>query len=576
MIRRAEHHLCSSLARKELDIMNNNKPNGKNRKPQKRRPARNSNREGKPTEVERDVDRSYAMSSLNDISWYTRNPLLTEAAGRIPYPYKPGMTIPLDPSKQLGSTANPKYTVPAVMVLDWVPTVGKAAVSTDPINLVAREIYAKIRKAYSGELAVDPNDLIMYLMALDSVFIFLGWWKRVYRLISLYSSENMAMPHAFLNALNFQDDQIKELQQKKTQLWQAINELIYMSHQLTCPAIMDVFNRHYWMSDNIYTDANSVKAQMFMFNAHEVYQYVPDPEYGSELVLTPLSHRNANGDPQTVEHMFEDGLALIQALTSQEDSFIINGYLQRAYEGVPLFQVQPLLQDEYIVPVYVPEVLMQIENSQALPLEVYTRGTALFLENTVRQEPSTGDVLCAPSVRSSTGSYSVYEYMNVSILSSRSDMPSVAENVLMTRLKCKCTEEEDWTDPGSGTTEKVHPIICGTEIPIAWYVMVRDQTASYSSYIPVHVPKYMSVDFAARDDDMSIIEQREIFGSYIVSSFDWHPISWIFYDGGKTTQDFGSFTPLGDIHNTTILTEEELRNLHKVCIYSEFNAFSQP
>lgn len=511
----------------------------------------------------------YAMSSLNDLSWYTRNPLLSEASARLPYPYKPGMSMNFGLDN--GTDVNSKFIIPAVMVMDWVPSIGQALKSTDPANLVAREIYAKIRKAYSGTLEADPNDLLIYLMALDSVFIYLGWWKRVYRLVSMYSSQNMAMPNTFLAALGFTDDNIEELRAGKTKLWQYINELVYMSRQLTTPAVMDIFNRHYWMSDNVYTDAASLKAQMYMFNAVSIFMFSKDSEGKGQLTLTPvLGGTGSSTGDGIVESMFMEGQALIQALTNEEDSYIINGYLQRAYEGAPLFQVQELQQDEYIIPVFVPEVLTQIENSSTLPFKGYTsRGSAIPLVNTITQNPANGDVISDPHLtKNSLFDGIVPEFI---MLSSRMDMPDVAGNIIMSRLKCyvKSLMRSDNT----------YAIACGTEIPIAWWLCLENQSSSATQkHLMVHVPPFVHYSPTSTSAD-SIAEAREWYGAFVVSNFDWHPISFLHIDGsataGSVISNFGRLAPIGDIHNPTMITYQTLENIHRVCVYSEFNAFAQ-
>lgn len=336
----------------------------------------NTARSGR-TDEER-PDRAY-RGGENDISWYTRYPNLVVASASLPYPYRPGMDVEIATTRSLGGGSwvnKVTQTIPGVMALEWIPSAGKSENAMDPASLLGMEIYAKVRQSYSGTLRADAPDYVIYVMALDSVFSYIAWLKRLYRVLNAWTPENYAMPAALLHGMGLQDDDIAALRANRMQLWEYINMLVLESRKFTCPGTLDIINRHYWMSDNVYVDDPSLNSQMYMFNLAGAYEYSlatygdqTTPTGGLTLKLMPWVRSSTSANPNgvgptlSVELLYEYGHSMLTALAEWDDSYTINGYLKRAYEGTPLFAVEELPINAVLDPVYSTEVLTQIENS---------------------------------------------------------------------------------------------------------------------------------------------------------------------------------------------------------------------
>lgn len=538
------------------------------------------------------------MSGLNDISWYTRNPLLLQAAGMIPYPYKPGMGLPLSVGAPGATIQTQKDNIPGVMALYWAPYLGRTGsgvnttgLADDPVNIVAREIFSRVRQAFSGTLEADPADFMMYLGALDSFFCYIGWLKRVYRAVSLYTPENYVMPDVFLRAMGFSEVAIQALRTNKVLLWNYINELVYLSRKLKCPAVMDVFNRHYWMSDNVYLDAPSPKAQMFIFNLAAVYQFQVDDTTGGWLKMTPLPALKGSN---IVQDLASFGRTMYNLIANHESNLIISGYLMRAYEGVPSFEVQLLSQDEIIQPLYVEEVLTQIENSNTIPIAVQQPGAVNFTgDNTpawlavdkdlfidVKQTPSTGLISVGASFNWTTAvsglpnTYSNNMVLMSPVLTSRSDAPTVADNVIMTRLKAQVVV----ADPTASLSPMEGFFVAATEVPLLW-TLTYGQSAASVITAPVIQTFKVTFPTGTTKGDVALRNASQVMMQVAprVAQFDWHPLMFMV---PSVPGDITGFTanypiPFGDLHNTTTCSREDLANLHRVCVLSEFNAFGQ-
>lgn len=262
----------------------------------------------------------------NAFVWYNKNPLLLESAARIPFATPNGGTLKFDDYVSLIGSASGSGTVTGaiqgVMALDFSPTVGYSNDESSPATIAARELYAKVRKAYSGTISVDSPDLIMYLLSLDGIFSYIAKLKRIYRTLNVYSGVNRYTPNGLLTAeLSLGGNAATEaflngLRANKTRLWGGINSLIANASKFTCPAVMDIFNRHYWMNDNYFLDRRSRKAQIYMFRQMVFWKFGLDSESRGQVTLEQLTIDTAKDG---VDQLLAFGDKLLAALNDDED-----------------------------------------------------------------------------------------------------------------------------------------------------------------------------------------------------------------------------------------------------------------
>lgn len=537
------------------------------------------NREGRPygandrkgCDERPDGRDGYKGGSLNDLSWYSRNPLLLQSSAMLPYPNRPGMPVSLANGVQAGSLRTGNMYIPGVLALNWVPSFGRSNYPTDPASIAGKEFYGRVRAAFSGSLDADAPDYVVYIGALDSIFTYLGWLKRVYRALTSYTPDNFMLPDGILQASGFNTTQAEQLRQNKTKLWQYINELILMSRKFKCPAVMDLFNRHYWMSDNIYADADSASSQLYMFCLQGVYKLTQLKEAATEEMVAglqmnalPTLTMKASDDP--VEVLYQFGLGLIQALDAWDDAYTISGYLQRAFQDAPTFAVAELLQSELLTASYVPEVLAQIENSRTCFMPDWPsmsdsdRATALSALQ-VTQRVSDNSVVTANALTTSgsvTGSVlTILPNMVSHFLSQRSSLPTVADNVIASRLHII-------TEP---TTQTASPytfnFTCGTELLLDYALI--EVSSMWKSLWTMH---FQSVIILDSKIGTTAFNTQNVIPVMTMSQFDWHPLCVV-----ASNQTNSPITVFGDVHNITNITKDVLSDMHRVCLYSELNSF---
>ena len=522
---------------------------------------RYNNTQKKDRDEKRDIVKD-GVTGRNDFSWYNRNPALTVAAASVPYPYRPGMQLPpiltdIDEPNRLQG-----FDIPGVMALNWIPSVGTSNSPTDPASIAAKEVFAKVRSVFSGSIEADPPDFIIYLLALDSIFSYIGSLKRIYRVLNGYSPMNYQTPDALLNAMGIPKANIPAWRADKTLLWQQINTLIGMTQKFKCPAVFDIFNRHYWMNDNVYTDDASANSQFYVFKQYSVCKYAVTgtPAVGCLQQIPATIGVNPTA-------AFNFARSLIDALASSDDAYIISGYLTRAYEGFPVFVVDELKADETFSPLYVPEVLSQIENSTTVCGAGATNDvvTKILESALITQNPSTNSIVSNP-----LGYSSNLVSTMTPLISIRAEVPSVVDTVEATRLSAYM----DYSQPAVDTN--YHPVDCGTELPLFWrYYSVNSTNTKFIEDMHI-ISQTFDVNMKYPDTIVSTTDGSWVIDSLLMSSFDWAPriILEISMSNAQGVQNGVWPMMWWDVHNVTSVSYEQMKEIHRVCLLSEFNSFN--
>lgn len=488
------------------------------------------------------------LRAMNDISWYTKYPELAAAASNIPFPYKPGMTLPV---ATLGSIKIGD-DIPGVMGIHYYPSVGFSEDVTSPVSQAAKELFKAVRASFSGSIEADAPDFIMYLMALDSIYSYIGYLQRLYKVLDMYTPTNYQLPDGLLRAMGFTQSAILGLRRDKVTLWQNINTLIRMTDKFSCPDVMDIFRRHYWMNSNVYLDAPSsstLNTQMYVFVPEGFYEFSDTSETGGRLDIVPLTVSTA-----TAATLFNYGLELIAALSNSDDAYIISGYLKRAFEGTPSFSVALQMQMEELMPVYSEEVNMQIENLRP----VYSGENFDDSTLAITQDPNTNAVISKPVLTLTTPpstTLTINPVVNV-----HKDVVSPADVIIATRLQTNYELNPDTTDTFN--------VICGTELV-------------------THVQHVSVVNDVVTATTMPFIQMWDVTGQIqgpvvrgwtnilsIWSKYDWAPFMYRFITKGSTTEPQYEMQVIGDYYNVTVMSQEQLRQINRVCVFSEFSAFN--
>lgn len=509
--------------------------------------SRNSN-------PDNDTDRSNRVPRTNDSSWYTRNPDLVKATARIPFPNRPGMALDLRGQFVNSGIDAGTYpaSIPGIMSIKWVPTVGVSDNNTSPISLAGRDIFSRVRSAFSGSINADGPDFIMHIMAMDSFYTYCAFLKRVYRILNTFTTQNLMTPDNVLAAMGFSADMIAILMGNRMELYGRICELFKMAEAMYVPDIFPVLHRHVWMSERIYTDAPTLNSQMYIFVPEGLYKFKTDSEGAGMLTYQELNIAGFT----SINAMFEYGRKLLDDYMAWDDAFIINGYLARAYESDRSFSIDPPQIGDVCELVYNETVLGQIENIKSIP----TPGTKPNI--TITQDVLTNAIISNPSftVRSTESAWHPYTEVDT-LISCRQDEPTEIDVIENTRFVTLLTPVL-----ANGNLDSYLVTNCGTEIV---------------SNIQVFYP---GLPNDTVDVNQIYIDMTNSTGAYTnaaygvlattaLSWFDWHPIlpivtAWNVKDELSLLMSY-----CGDMHNVTTIKPSDMAGINRCCLYSEFNSF---
>lgn len=135
--------------------------------------------------------------AVNDVSWYAQNPELLMDSASISYNTAVGTPLHLmeyaaGPNSPLSWTNY--YAIPGIYTMRVAPIPGYTIDNSSPINIAARNLYSFVRYVNSGHANYDPVDLMIYVLAMDSLYSFVAWLRRIYGELQLTSQYNRYLP----------------------------------------------------------------------------------------------------------------------------------------------------------------------------------------------------------------------------------------------------------------------------------------------------------------------------------------------------------------------------------------------
>lgn len=433
-------------------------------------------------------------------------------------------------------------------------------------------MYSYTVHANSRNTKYNAPDQMVLVIAAANIYACLANGIRAYGVAKQYDAMNMYMPEGLLYAMGFDADDIRK---NLSKMWFDLNNLIAQMQQIWVPVDMPLFKRWWWLNTNVYTDADSLKSQFFIFVQNGYYQYAENsdsPNGASALIMKRWKRAAYNTWDQYLSLI----QGMIDALVQSEDRGIIFGDILKAYGESNLMKLNPIDSEYKVIPTYSQEVLSQIENAT-----IY----AGCRPNQVTHDPAQDS---QPLVESWTPTADDPAITNVilpgkQILNFHHDVVSSDDIMVATRLKAAGV-----TYDGS----HFKPAIYGTEIctGMTMYnrnVMVKPfhgiVSQTYGQNVISTDGNYWQFSgLNSQDRAFNATLSCDDLGAY--NDFDWAPFIYLFdttkgsvaewWNGGKVTPgnnlNITPFRGFGDKQQWTILDGDNLRQLHTVAMYSLF------
>lgn len=290
----------------------------------------------------------------NDISWLYPNERMLVDTASIPFGYRVG-----DPMHLLSSLYNrPAYRTPGIMDLRYLPTYGPMEGHGSAINNAATAIYSWIRHVNSGSKNYDAPDLMMYLMAMDSIYTGIGYCAKILAAAMKYSWSTRYTPEHIILASGTVPN--NELFGNLCGFRDRLNRVILKATTLAVPTTFPLYARHMYMTSNVHKDEDSDKAQFYTCTPSYLYRLVTSPS--KPRYLEPVEWAGASG----VSHIFSTYLDKLEDMVSRvygdEDAGIMAGDIMKAY-GDKLYKIGYVEPDTVLEFTYDKEFLHQIHNA---------------------------------------------------------------------------------------------------------------------------------------------------------------------------------------------------------------------
>lgn len=555
--------------------------------------------------------RDYSKSRDNDPAWYAHNPQLLRDYASYPFGMPVGMPLELNHPFD-GSVSN---AVPGVAAYYFSPAVGYAADSTSPINIAARNIYSFVRHANSGHSNYDAPDLMLYIVAMDSIYMYIESLKRLLGVVLDYTPVNRYYPATLIRAMGYDPDDIAAHTQD---LRGYINVLVTKVGSMCIPNSMSFMARHSWMAQGLYTDSSASKAQTYLYVPMAFYKYGLDTDGAGQLTLEPLitaqylytGYRNAGKKFSDIQQFAE---SLIAPILGSEDMNIMSGDILKAFGVDGVVKLAGVTEGYMVLPTYSQEVLSQIENasilngSLAMNISQNKEINGGYLTNTFsntatvpyyfdvsimdpsRSSFSTGSKVAASLVQRTVGAIGGKKLLNF-----HHDNVTPEDVMVATRLTCSLPTQSFTALTvlsGISVLGTNNAILCsngprnfGTEV-VNYAAMFTMYKGAYSTGVVEYglrcTPFATSLGIldASTPSETSPSDRLLPILSKL-AQFDWHPgvypvqISYTSAAGSGTTYFptyIGDNLPFQDIDNFTIIDEQNIYNMTQAAVLSEFS-----
>ena len=504
------------------------------------------------------------IGAANDPSWYNLDPQVVKDVASLSY------FAPLGRFQTFGNHLNNvasststldgefKAMVPGCMVLNFTPSIGLGGTDeTNAANVAAKNVYAYVRYNNSGAKNYEANDLMLYLLAMDSLYIAYGHACKLYSLALTAKSQNYYYPSGIFKAMGYDIDSFTG-NLANFRSW--INTLAVKLNSYNVPNAMPFFDRHVWLVTNIFKDYEISKSQDYLFCPHKLYRYNDTHGYLEPVTIRSLTN---SGSDMTVTDFMTVVNGMLEKVVSSEDIGIMSGDILKAYGSDKLYNVFQIQENFHIESTYSAEVLSQIQAAT-----VVGRLTNDYIGQDANGHILTGSISSgtpyiidssaayqlADSVRSITPGQAFNQIVkDKAVLNMYKDDVSPDDNMVASRLTTMI-----------GVPDGVYSRVtsCGSEIVNQVSIVDSSEVRTNS------IPFYRSVfnGFINVETTFSSVMFKSLF---TYSKFDWAPILpvYLLSSTGSAVNYIGD---IADFANYTVLESEVVDRMHSVALLSMF------
>lgn len=455
---------------------------------------------------------------------------LVKDSANLNYSFIPGSRI----FKQGGFNGNTP-SLPGIMSFPVVPNIGADSGNSTPINLAANMIYRKVRAANSGAKNYDANNLMIYIMALDSIYAFHSWMCRIYGSLRWFTPYNRYTPEAIVTAMRVD---YEDIMANVANFKRYIDLFGMKANTLAIPATVPFITNHLKMYAKIYMDKKSDRGQMYLFNPDGFYHYNENLSSGQQIGTLNYETIFPNNEATLkLSNIIAIGNSLLNDIMNSEDLLIMSGDIIKAYEG-NIISIPEIAEDYSVIPVYDMDTLTAIHNAMTLTTRPTVGNITWELDGRISQSLKVSDIDVLPEDFSFT-------------IDQHKDDVSIEDNINAIRFTY-------FTSP---TSKDI--LTCGPELLIKPSVFWLDDHGNLTQSAMELSTLLGSTGTTATDQKLSTITIKNILRNQsAISTFDMHPkYELVITESvGSTTLSTTRYASW-EVYNPTIVSTDTYENM---------------
>lgn len=305
----------------------------------------------------------------NDISWHNPNAIMFNGATGVTFNARVGFPFNLDPGAEasIPNWNGNEMPSPGILTMHWAPSLGQSTDPQSPINEAAISLFQYLRKDKSGREIYQPADVAMVIGALDSAYMFYEFCCKVYGMCGNVDIFNSYVPESMMAAhsVNF-----KSINNNKADYKFWLADFARQLRGFYVPKGIHLFDRHAYMTRQIFTDSNTMKAQYYAYVPTHYFVFQEGTESNPQtmlnysMLINPATMGSAGSSNWlTFEDLVNFGNSLLHPLKQSETVRNITADMLTAFPENGSYSIGDIPDDYVVKPVYDEQALMMLENS---------------------------------------------------------------------------------------------------------------------------------------------------------------------------------------------------------------------
>lgn len=539
-----------------------------------------------------------ANNNMNSPEWHAPSPQLLSDSSSINFNYPVGTTVNLRYQPNGLNNADVidgrDFSVPGIMAFEYMPTIGRSKMASDPFNQAMFQEYNWLRQANSGTSYYQAADLGVMQICQISAYSLLCELTRVYGLLSNFSPLDRYTPQALVEALGFN---YSSLSANKTRFRDIINLYSDSLQKVCLPIDIKYMDRQMTLLNHVYVDAESTKAQYYVFSCLRYWKFVEATESSgttipSSAVLTQLTGSSSGGliTIGDVENFIPNLLnPLINSTVGQK----ISADVLKAFGAGNVYKVQQIAETYKVTPIYSKEILSMIENltingGYGLCVGTITQNltdlaAGSFLEAKYQVTASSDVVIDGSGTSLPNNVLPEYQYNRLNwILNFHWENPQPGDVMEATRMT-NLTYGTFTADAQKGITyitveDPTSEIVVTCNM---YFINPNNNAISVIGTETEYINYTVSTKSAMTDATIEVANLRNTMRMISsLSAFDWHPQIYTNLIGLNTSKNgvtfLTNYSPILDFDNYTLIDVDDMRVMNETSLRGLFKVRSMP